>query len=161
MAYHALLGGVSHALVSAVAEAIFFHNIARGSQTHIELKGSNPLTENYSVLQPEVIQDANGKPIAQKNTHLLEKLISFDVLLIAGQAKSHCVVWTVEDLLAEITHRDRQLTNKVYLLEDCTSPIVIDKAVDYTQQADAAFQRFAEAGMHRIKSTDPIPAISS
>ena len=26
----------------------------------------------------------------------------FDALIIAGQAKSHCVAWTVENLLAEI-----------------------------------------------------------
>jgi hypothetical protein len=28
--------------------------------------------------------------------------------------------------------------------------------VDYTDKADAAFERFAEAGMHVVRSTDPI-----
>ena len=53
--YHSMLGGIGHAVVSAVEEAVFFHSIARKSQTNFELKGSNPLTENYSVLSPEVI----------------------------------------------------------------------------------------------------------
>ena len=48
--YHSMLGGIGHALVSAVEEALFFHSVARASQTRFEIKGDNPLTENYSVL---------------------------------------------------------------------------------------------------------------
>ena len=33
-----MLGGIGHALVSAVEEAIFFHNIARHSQTEFKIK---------------------------------------------------------------------------------------------------------------------------
>jgi hypothetical protein len=29
-------------------------------------------------------------------------------------------------------------------------------AVDYTDEADAAFERYAAAGMHVIRSTDPL-----
>lgn len=154
--YHAILGGSSHPVVSAIESACFFHNFARYSQTHFEQKGSNPLTENYSVLQPEVLQDHNGRAIAQKNTAFLEKLLSFDLLIIAGQAKSHCVAWTVDNLLTEIQARDAKLAEKVYLLEDCTSSIVIPDGVDFSDRADAAFERFAAAGMHRVKSTDAI-----
>lgn len=154
--YHSMLGGIGHALVSAVEEALFFHNIARHSQTNFEIKGDNPLTENYSVLRPEVLEGADGKAIAQKNTQFLQKLLEFDAVIIAGQAKSHCVAWTIDDLLTEIVDQDPKLAKKVYLLEDCTSPVVVPGVVDYTPQADAAFQRFANAGMHLVKSTDPI-----
>ena len=75
---------------------------------------------------------------------------------IAGQAKSHCVAWTIDDLLADILSRDRSLVEKVYLLEDCTSPVVVPGVMDYTEQADAAFRRFADAGMHIVRSTDCI-----
>jgi len=30
--------------------------------------------------------------------------------------------------------------------------------VDYTDEADAAFERYAAAGMHVVRSTDPIPS---
>ena len=152
--YHAMLGGIGHALVSAVEESLFFHNIARHSQTNFEIKGGNPLTENYSVLRPEVLDDAHGRPIAQKNTRFLQKLLTFDAVIIAGQAKSHCVAWTIDDLLTEIMSQDVNLAKKVYLLEDCTSPVVVPGIVDFTPQADAAFKRFADAGMHLVKSTD-------
>jgi nicotinamidase-related amidase len=154
--YHSMLGGIGHALVSAVEEACFFHNIARHSQTNFEIKGGNPLTENYSVLSPEVLDDATGRPIAQKNTRFIQKLLEFDAVIIAGQAKSHCVAWTIADLLTEIQAQDAKLAQKVYLLEDCTSAVVVPGIVDFTAQADAAFQRFADAGMHIVRSTEAI-----
>ena len=36
--------------------------------------------------------------------------------------------------------------------------MVVPGAVDFTEHADAAFQRFREAGMHVVTSTDPIDA---
>ncbi|PSB01845.1 isochorismatase [Merismopedia glauca] len=157
--YHSMLGGIGHALVSAVEEAIFFHSIARQSPTLFELKGNNPLTENYSVLRPEVLTSVDGKAIAQKNTPFLDKILDFDAIIIAGQAKSHCVAWTIADLLTEIQLQDAKLAQKVYLLEDCTSPVVVPGVVDFTPQADAAFEKFAKAGMNIIKSTDSIERI--
>ncbi|TAE58958.1 MAG: isochorismatase [Nostocales cyanobacterium] len=152
--YHSMLGGIGHALVSSVEEAIFFHSIARQTQTQFELKGENPLTENYSILRPEVLIGYDEKPIVQKNTSLIQQLLEYDIVIIAGQAKSHCVAWTIDDLLTEIQQVDSTLTNKIYILEDCTSPVVVPGVVDYTEQADAAFKRFADAGMHIVKSTD-------
>ncbi len=152
--YHAMLGGIGHALVSAVEEAIFFHTVARYSQPDFQIKGNNPLTENYSVLRPEVMDDPDGRPIAEKNTMLIQKLIDFDAVIIAGQAKSHCVAWTVEDLMNEMAAKDKKLLEKVYLLEDCTSPVVVPGVIDYTEQADSAYARFAEAGMHLVRSSD-------
>jgi len=154
--YHSMLGGIGHALVPAVEEACFFHALARHSQTHFELKGSHPLTENYSVLSPEVTQDGAGREIAQRNTPLIQFLLDFDAVVVAGQAKSHCVAWTVADLLAAIQTQDPNLAQKVYLLEDCTSPVVVPGVVDFTDQANDTFQQFAEAGMHIVQSTQPL-----
>jgi nicotinamidase-related amidase len=154
--YHSMLGGIGHALVPAVEEAIFFHCIARSSQTNFEIKGNHPLTENYSVLRPEVLTSVGGELLAQKNSRLIQKLFDFDAVVIAGQAKSHCVAWTIDDLLSEIQRKDPSLARKVYLLEDCTSPVVVPGIVDFTEPANAAYQRFAEAGMQIVKSTDAI-----
>jgi len=157
--YHAMLGGIGHALVSAVEEAIFFHGIARHCLPDFQVKGSNPFTENYSVLSPEVLDDSDGNQIAQKNTGFIGKLLEFDAVIIAGQAKSHCVAWTIDDLLREIESSDKRLAEKVYLIEDCTSPVVIPDVVDYTDQADTAFQRFSDAGMHIFRSTDSLKSL--
>ncbi|HSM84306.1 MAG TPA: isochorismatase [Nodosilinea sp.] len=154
--YHSMLGGIGHALVPAIEEACFFHTVARQSQTRFEIKGSNPLTENYSVLSPEVMEDGRGGAIAQKNTPLIQTLLAYDAVIVAGQAQSHCVAWTVADLLSDIEATDLGLAQRVYLLDDCTSPVVVPGVVDFTDQAEEAYRRFAEAGMHRVQSTTPL-----
>lgn len=154
--YHAMLGGIGHALVSTIEEAIFFHTLARYSQPDFKVKGQNALTEHYSALGPEVLDGPGGKPIGRKSQEFIEKLIHFDAVIIAGQAKSHCVAWTIDDLLTDIRQQDERLVRKVYLLEDCSSPVVIPGAVDYTDDAERAYERFAKAGMHVVRSTDPI-----
>ena len=154
--YHAMLGGIGHALVSAIEEAVFFHGICRRSQPDFQIKGRNPLTENYSVLRPEITTGPDGKVIDAKNHYLIKKLLDFDAVIVAGQAKSHCVAWTIEDLLNEIQATGQPLADNIYLLEDCTSPVVIPDVIDYTEPADRNFQKFADAGMHLVKSTMPI-----
>jgi nicotinamidase-related amidase len=146
--YHAMLGGIGHALVSAVEEAFFFHAITRRATPAFEIKGSNPLTEHYSVLGPEVF--------AEKNEALIRRLLEFDAVVFAGQAKSHCVAWTIDDLLRHPDAEEQELARRLYLLEDCTSPVVVPGVVDYTEEAEAAVERFREAGMHVVRSSDPI-----
>jgi nicotinamidase-related amidase len=152
--YHAMLGSIGHALVSSVEEAIFFHTIARYSQPEFQVKGENPLTEHYSILGPEVTEGPDGDQLGARNQALISKLMTFDAVVVAGQAKSHCLAWTVDDLLEH--DEMRLLAERTYLLEDCTSPIVVPGVVDYTDEADAAFARFAAAGMHVVRSTDPL-----
>ncbi|HTV55897.1 MAG TPA: isochorismatase [Terriglobia bacterium] len=153
--YHAMLGGIGHALVSGIEEAIFFHSVARKARASFHTKGNNPLTENYSALRPEVLENYNGQPLGRKDLKLIDEFLSYDLLFVAGQAKSHCVAWTMEDLLAEIRSRDPSLASKIYLLEDCTSPVVAPGA-DFTDAAHAAFGRFQEAGMHVARSTEAV-----
>ena len=154
--FHALLGGIGHALVSAVEEAVFFHAVARTSQPSFQIKGSEPLTEHYSMLGPEVETDHEGTPLAARNQPLIAGLLAYNAVVIAGQAKSHCVAWTIQDLLDDPALRKGRLEEKVYLLEDCTSPVVVPGVVDYTDEADAAFERFAESGAHVVRSTEPM-----
>lgn len=154
--YHAMLGGIGHALVSAVEEAVFFHTIARHSQARFEIKGDSSFTENYSVIRPEVIQGARGEKLGEANPYFLRLVEEADAVLIAGQAKSHCVNWTVGDWLEEIQQHDAALAKKIYLLEDCMSPVVVPGVVDYTDAAEEAFEGYARAGMHRVRTTEPL-----
>lgn len=158
---HCLLGSDGHALAGVVHEARLFHAFARTAQSAVEVKGGNPLTENYSVLRPEVLSRFDGAALAQRNTAFLSTLLAADAVVIAGQAASHCVKSTIDDLLTEIAAHDPTLASKVYLVTDCMSAVTVPDgtggfAADFTAQADAALQRFADAGMHLVTSTDPI-----
>lgn len=158
---HCLLGGAGHPLAGLVHEARLFHAFARGAQSHVEVKGGHPLTENYSVMQPEVLTRHDGRPLAQKNTAFLRTLLTADAVLIAGQAASHCVKSSIDDLLAEVVATDRALAKKIYVLTDCMSAVTVPDGkggfvADFTEAAGAALQRFADAGMNLVKSTDPM-----
>jgi len=150
--YHSLLGGIGHALVPSVEEAVFFHSIARSSQPLFRIKGNNPLTEHYSALCPEVRHGPDGEELGRLDVELINYLAGFDAIIIAGQAKSHCVAWTVEDLQKNFSEIDPSLLERVYLLEDCTSPVVVKGVVDYTEIADETFRRFEKSGMHVVRS---------
>jgi nicotinamidase-related amidase len=150
--YHAIQGGLGHALVSSVEEAVFFHQIARVAPARFVTKGQSPLTENYSALEPEVDVDHCGRVLVGRDQALIDHLLGFDVLIVAGQAKSHCVAWTLADLLAEIERRDRRLATRIRLLGDCSSAVCVPGVVDYTEAANAAHARFAQAGMVVIDS---------
>jgi nicotinamidase-related amidase len=158
---HCLLGSDGHALAGVVHEARLFHSFARTAQSAVEVKGGNPLTENYSVLRPEVLSRFDGTALAQRNTQFLHTLLAADAVVIAGQAASHCVKSTIDDLLGEIAAQDPALAKKVYLVTDCMSAVTVPDGkggfvADFTAQAEAALQKFADAGMHLVRSTDPI-----
>jgi nicotinamidase-related amidase len=150
---HGLLGGISHALVSAIEEAIFFHSIARNTIPEFQVKGGNGLTECYSVLGPEVRNTVNH---ATKNVDFIQMLLSYDKIIIGGEAKSHCLYASVKDLQNEIETRDPALVKKVYLLEDASSSVCVPGVVDFTDQADAAFEEFRKSGMNIITTQTPI-----
>jgi len=158
---HCLLGGEGHLLAGVVQEARLFHAFARGSPARLEPKGSHPLTENYSVLSPEVLRRHDGGVLAERNRAFLETLLEADVLVIAGQAASHCVKSTIEDLLEEIRARDASRARRVYVLRDGMSSVVVPDPArpgqllfDFTPQAEAALERFAAGGMHLVSSAD-------
>jgi nicotinamidase-related amidase len=160
--YHALLGGVSHALVPALMEAAMFHALARSSPTHFETKGEEPMTENYSVLSPEVTE-LGGKRVGAFNDPLFDALARFDRVYVFGQAKSHCVLSTLRDIEARARKTDPSLMKKIWILEDATSPVPpppldpLPLALDFPRVAERAFAELREAGMNVVKTTDPIP----
>jgi nicotinamidase-related amidase len=159
--YHTLLGGLSHALVPALMEAAIFHAIARRAQTHFETKGTHAMTENYSVLSPEV-KELSGKAVGAFNAPFMRLLLEYDRVYVFGQAKSHCVLSTLKDIQEHVEKTDPALAKKIYILEDCMSPVPppplnpLPPSLDFPRIADEAIADFKRAGMNVVRSTDPL-----
>jgi nicotinamidase-related amidase len=158
---HCILGSDGHTLVGVIQEARMFHSYVRQIQSEAEVKGGNPLTENYSIFSPEVLKRFDGEVLASKNTRFIKKLMDANAVVIAGQAASHCVKSSIDHFLDEILAQDPSLAKKVYVLEDCTSAVAVPNPqggffVDFTPQAKDALKRYSDAGMNVVKSTDPI-----
>ncbi|HEV7516661.1 MAG TPA: nicotinamidase [Thermoanaerobaculia bacterium] len=162
---HCLLGSAGHALTGVIQEARLFHAFVRRARSAVEVKGGEPLTESYSAFSPEVLLAHDGSALGRRHTGLIDTLLAADALIVAGQAASHCVKSTIEDLLSEIAVRDPARAGKVYLLEDCMSAVAVRDPgspdgflFDFTPDAEAALARFAAAGMRVVRSTDPVVA---
>jgi nicotinamidase/pyrazinamidase len=115
---HCEIGSWGHNIHADVRAAC-----SRWEERHLRVvefvaKGSNPWTEHYSAVQAEV-PDADD-PGTQLNRALVERLSSADLLVIAGEASSHCVKATTEHIVENLPS---QRADKLVLLTDCMSPV--------------------------------------
>ena len=151
--YHVPIGAVGNALDPELWSAVFWHSIARRSQPTWWTKGGIPRTEHYSILKPEI--EVPGEPQGTLSTDFIQSLTEYDYMLIAGEAESHCVLETAEDLVKVFRNRPDQL-GKIHILRDCTSPVV-HQEVDFHAIAQERFAEYEKLGLRFIDSTDPLP----
>jgi nicotinamidase/pyrazinamidase len=151
--YHVMIGSVGNALDPELFTAVLWHSIARKTQPTWLTKGSIPLTEHYSIIQPEV--PVPDHPLGGKNKAFLDTLADADIVVVAGEAESHCVLETVEDLVEDFGAKPDAL-QKIYFLRDCTSP-VLHPDIDFHAIAMERFNEFEKQGVNFIDSTDKLP----
>jgi len=151
--YHVMIGSIGNALDPELWSAIMWHSLARKAQPTWLTKGSIPQTEHYSIIQPEI--PVPGHPLGGKNKAFLDTLSDADVVIVAGEAESHCVLETVEDLVEDFGHKPEAL-QKIFFLRDCTSP-VLHPDIDFHAIALKRFAEFEQQGVNFINSNEPLP----
>lgn len=110
-------------------------------------KGSNPYTEHYSVFRSEVVDDSD--PTTQLNTDLIKALVQADVVLIAGEASSHCVANSVIDLANNFGSED--YVKKLVFLKDASSPVT-----GFENLEEKFLKEMTARGM-KVATTDTLP----
>jgi len=115
---HCEIGSWGHNVHPAVKAAYNNWEDSRLAMVQKINKGSNPWTEHYSAMQAEVPDEED--PATQLNTALIASLDKADMLIIAGEASSHCVKATTEHIVANLPSGK---PGKVVLLTDCMSPV--------------------------------------
>lgn len=140
---HCLIGSDGHAVVDEIRKALDEWGESTGGSVEWVLKGQNLLTEMYSAIEADV-------PVSKEtafNETLHESLMkSCDRLLVCGQAMSHCVNYTVRDLVARWPKDQR---HQICVITDCAS------AVPGFEAAAELFLKDVEAeGVKLIKSSD-------
>ncbi|MCB0033781.1 MAG: hypothetical protein KDE51_07175 [Anaerolineales bacterium] len=151
--YHTMIGNIGNALDPELWSAVFWHSMARKTQPTFLTKGSIPLTEHYSIIQPEV--PVPNHPLGGKNKPFLDTLAEADIVLIAGEAESHCVLESVEDIVEDFGHKPDAL-QKIYFLRDCTSAVQ-HPDIDFHAIALQRFDEFKKDGVNFVDSTDKMP----
>lgn len=128
---HCELGTFGHNVVSPVKAAYQSWEQATHSIVLKVIKGLSPGTESYSAVQAEVPDQTD--PSTQRNEAFVAWCADAGLTLLAGEAGSHCVKETVEDLVEGLT--PEQLARYV-LLVDCMSPVPGFEAVQAAFIAD-------------------------
>jgi nicotinamidase/pyrazinamidase len=137
---HCLIGSDGHSIVDSVRKAMNDWSDATGGSVEFVMKGQNLLTEMYSALEADV-------PVSKEtsfNQELQASLLTSDKLLVGGQAMSHCVNYTLRDIVDKWPEDRRK---NVTLLTDCASAVPGFEAVAEQFEVDmkAAGVRLATA----------------
>lgn len=93
-------------------------------------KGYAQSTEHYSIFKASVTWD--DEPSTALNTPLLDKLDTFDRIILVGEAADICVANSLNDILEERP----PLARKITILTDCMSWIYPDN-----EKAEAVFEK--------------------
>ncbi|MBU3737536.1 MAG: cysteine hydrolase [Rhodoferax sp.] len=116
---HCVLGTWGHNLHAGLAASLADWELRTGRWCHKVLKGQHPLTEQYSAFRAEVPRADD--PCSQNNEQLMHRLSDgAPWLLVAGEALSHCVAASLDDMMAQLP-ADRLA--RTVLLVDCMSPV--------------------------------------
>ena len=115
---HCLIGDEGHNIAPVFSAAVHEWE-SRYAQANFITKGSNPWTEHFSGVRAEVPDMED--PSTQLNTDLIKTLANADIILLAGEARSHCVANTVQDIVAAFA--DPDCIRKIHLLTDATSDV--------------------------------------
>jgi len=132
---HCIVGTEGHCVVPTVYSAIDEWSNTTGASVEWVYKGENLLTENYSCLCADV-------PVSSStsfHTGLHGSLMTSSQLLVAGQAMSHCVNYTLRDIISKWP---ADKCSKVCLLTDCASPVP-----GFEEAADKFTKDMEEAGV--------------
>jgi len=141
--YHCLQGTSGCALENQFANILYFHSVAKKTMTLRLVKGQDPLSEMYGIIKPEY--DTKN----YINIDFLNKIEKYDKIIIAGEAKSHCVLESIKQILEHYQNKS-EVTKKIYILEDCMSIIP-----GFEQATEDAFKSFKKQyKVNIVKSTD-------
>lgn len=115
---HCLIGSWGHNIVDVLRVELDAWEKKQFANVDYITKGTNTFTEHYGALMAEV-PDPND-PSTQLNNNFIRTLQDADIIGIAGEASSHCVKTTVEQIADNIG--DSHL-GKIHILTDCMSPV--------------------------------------
>ncbi len=130
---HCVIGSWGHNIYKPLLQALNDWERQQFATVEYVAKGTNVFTEHYGAMQAEV--PLANAPETQMNIPLLEKLQRADMLAVAGEASSHCVMETVNQV-ADFFGEEG--LNKIVLLENAMSPVPrVGDGPDFPAMAEA------------------------
>lgn len=118
---HCIIGTNGHGVVPELCTALQEWSERNHRLVTYLWKGTNPKAEMYSAFKAEVV--VPNAPETQLNTKILKRMQGYDNILVCGQAKSHCVRHSFDDMIHYFNDSKLGKTPNCYLIDDCCSII--------------------------------------
>lgn len=142
---HCLIGSWGNNIYPSLYKSFLTYENA-GGFVNYQTKGSNFKTEHYSVFEAEYPDPKD--PTTAFNNFFADRINECDKVLIAGEARTHCVINSLRSL---IDHTNGEFIKKMIFVKDASSDVTVDPSL--VSAADAYFQDLVNKGME-ITTTD-------
>ena len=146
---HCLIGDEGHNITPELSAAVHEWE-ERFASADLITKGSNMWTEHFSGVKAEVPDPED--PSTQVNTKLIGTLEEADIILLSGEALSHCLLSTVEDIATHFS--DPKYIAKMVLLQDACSVIPDPPGTTLFSDKVASFLKDMQAKGMRLSTTE-------
>ncbi len=147
---HCVIGTAGHNVQSNLMEALQRWERRQFANIDFVVKGTNAFTEHYGALMAEVPDPTD--PATNLNTAFLDVLSEADLVVIAGEALSHCVKSTVSQIADNI---GEEHIKKFVLLTDCSSPVPkVGDGPDFPAIAESWVKEMQARGMQVSTSVE-------
>lgn len=159
--YHCLIGSVGASIYKPLHDAVNVWEAKKGMAVDFVTKGDNPYTEHFGAFRAniEIPQD----PRTQFNQTLIANLMKYDLVFLAGEARSHCVANSLRQAVTEVP----ALAQKLVIMQDCMSDVPGFPAAFYAEvqkiydDAVAKGARMADSAadvLQLVEDTQAVPA---
>lgn len=143
---HCLVGTAGHNVIQPIAKEILTWESRYKTRARYIAKGHNPLTEHYGPFKAEVALSFDQT--TSLNMGLINDFEEADLILLTGQALSHCVGEGMRQL---IDNFGEESIKKLVLLRDTTSPVY-----GFESEAEKMLTEMKAKGLQVVNTTDII-----
>jgi nicotinamidase-related amidase len=146
---HCLIGTPGHNVEPKLLSVLQKWTRSEFSPVNFVWKGLNPYTEHYGAIEAEVPDEEDSHTLL--DIELLEELRKADRVIVGGQASSHCVLTTMNQI---VKHIGTEYLSKFILLTDCMSPVGALPGADFPAIASAWQKEMGKTGMKLATSVE-------
>lgn len=139
--YHCIAGTKGFTIVDILMEAIQAWSFSTGKPHQIVIKGTNPYTEHFGIFTANI--PIENQKDTLPNFELLNQLNQFDYIYLAGEARSHCVATSLNQIL----QLKPEMSSKLIILQDCMSDVP-----GFGEQANAIYELATQKGSKLLHS---------
>lgn len=142
--YHCKANSRGAELEGELGKLVTYHEIVRNSRAKAYYKGQDEYSEQYGAIEAEYA------PNTQIRLDILKVFEEPELakIYLVGQAKSHCFLRTLQQIVKYFAHRP-DILRKIVVLEDCTSCIG-----GFEQKTAEEMEKIKAMGIRFVKSTD-------